>query len=103
MMVPVNRLTSATNGPSEGTISTMQCFEVMINGKKACTAGVGNDGVLTAILALVKQQHRSSDESRERGGSKSESLDIRVGGLANIEPGTSEHLEWLHQDLSVGD
>jgi hypothetical protein len=32
----------------------MKCFEVTINGKKVCTAGVGDDGVFTAIVALVK-------------------------------------------------
>jgi hypothetical protein len=76
----------------------MKCFEVTINGKKACTAGVGNDGVLTAIISFVKGA-RASDGTR----SESESLGIEVGGLANIDAGTSEHRRWLQQDLSVGD
>ena len=78
----------------------MKSFEVKINGKKQCTAGVGQNGVLTAILSFAKGT-RASPETDQ--GSESESLDIRVAGLANIDPGTSEHLEWLHQDLSVGD
>lgn len=78
----------------------MKSFEVTINGKKQCTAGVGNKGVLTAILSFVKGTS-ASDEAHQ--GSESESLDISVGGWANIAPGISEHLEWLNQDLSVGD
>lgn len=80
----------------------MKCFEVTINGKKVCTAGVGDDGVLTAILALVQRQ-TVSDGTREDQDAESESLDVRVGGIANVESGVSEHVEWLHQNLSVGD
>ena len=78
----------------------MKSFEVTINGKKQCTAGVGQNGVLTAILSFVKGTRASQETQQD---SESESLDIRVGGLANIDPGTSEHLEWLNQELSVGD
>lgn len=80
----------------------MKCFEVTINGKKVCTAGVGDHGVLTAILALV-QRHPVIEGSQENQDADSESLDLRVGGIANVEAGVSEHVEWLHQDLSVGD
>jgi hypothetical protein len=78
----------------------MKSFEVKINGKKQCTAGVGQNGVLTAILSFAKRT-RASHETDQ--ASESEILDIRVAGSANIDPGTSEHLEWLHRDLSVGD
>ena len=80
----------------------MKCFEVTINGEKVCTAGVGDDGVLTAILALVQRQ-TVSDGTRDKQDAESESLNVRVGGIANVEPGLSEHLEWLYKDLSVGD
>jgi hypothetical protein len=79
----------------------MKCFEVMINGTKVCTAGVGHDGVLAAILTLVHRQNVSDGTRKNQEESKS--LDIRVGGMANVEPGVSEHVEWLHQYLSVGD
>lgn len=72
----------------------MKCFEVTINGKKVCTAGIGDDGVLHANLALLKREDQDAE---------SELLDLRVGGIANVEPGVSEHVEWLYQDLSVGD
>lgn len=80
----------------------MKCLEITINGSKACTAGIGSDGVVTAILAFVKGS-KPSDETQEHQDSESESLNIEVGGLANIELGTSEHLKWINQDLKVGD
>jgi hypothetical protein len=80
----------------------MKCFEVTINGRKLCTAGV-EDGVLTAILSYVKRESVSSDAPEAQPGDNTESLDIRVGGLENIEPGISAHVDWLTQDISIGD
>jgi hypothetical protein len=75
----------------------MKAFEITLNGTRQCTAGV-EDGVLTAILSFVR---RTTDETKQAAAS--ESLDIRVGGLANIGPGISEQVEWLYHTLSVGD
>jgi len=80
----------------------MKCFEVTINGERVCTAGVGDDGVLTSILSLVMSSN-ASDQNGESQNDNSENLDLRVGGLANREHGVSEHVEWLHQSLAVGD
>lgn len=80
----------------------MKCFEVTINGEKVCTAGVGDDGVLTSILSLVMRS-KASDESGESQKDNSDNLDLRVGGLINRESGESEHVEWFHQGLAVGD
>ncbi len=71
----------------------MKCFEVIINGERVCTAGVGDDGVLTGILSFVKRAQDDLD---------SESLDLRIGGLAKRESAT-EHVEWLNRKLAVGD
>jgi len=38
----------------------MTCFEVEVNGKKVCVAGVGEFGVLTATLSWVRNRHQSS-------------------------------------------
>lgn len=76
----------------------MKCFEVIINGERVCTAGVGDDGVLTGIVSFVKRSH-SSEAQDDRD---SESLDLRIGGLANRGSAT-EHLEWLNRKLAVGD
>lgn len=81
----------------------MICFEVMINGKKICTAGVGDAGVLSALLTFVKRPKGSEETQGNQDQGKSESIDLRVGGIANVDPETSEHVDWLHQYLSVGD
>lgn len=69
----------------------MKCFEITINGVKVCTAGIGDDGVLTSIMSLGKRKNDS------------EMLDLRVGGLAHREAGATEQLEWINQNLAVGD
>jgi len=33
----------------------MRAFEVYINGERACLAGIGDDGVLTAIVSWVSK------------------------------------------------
>jgi len=80
----------------------MKCFEVTINGKRLCTAGV-EDGVLTAILSHVKGQRASTEPHEDQSTDKSESLDFRVGGLEHVGVGASAHVDWLTQDISIGD
>ena len=66
----------------------MRAFEVYLNGKKLCLAGIGDDGVLSAIVNWVTR--------RDRGD-----LFLEVGGL--ISP-TEEHVAWTSQKpLRVGD
>lgn len=80
----------------------MKCFEITINGEKVCTAGVGDDGVLNSIVSFVRRNNQD-----ETAGSQTnevyESLDIRVGGIANRDAGEMHNLEWLQRDLNVGD
>jgi len=64
----------------------MRAFNVSLNGKKLCLAGVGERGVLSAIVNWVAGD-RGADLFRE------------VGGLAN-----EEHVDWVMQKrLQVGD
>jgi hypothetical protein len=65
----------------------MRAFEVYSNNKKICLAGIGDDGVLTAIVHWVTKKG-SGD------------LFLTVGGL--VSP-VSEHVSWVKQDLQVGD
>jgi hypothetical protein len=65
----------------------MHAFEVFVNGKKVCVAGIGNDGVLTAIITHAPFRRRR--ESR-----------LRVGGL--ISP-LDEHVSWVEAMLRPGD
>jgi hypothetical protein len=72
----------------------MIAFEVHLNEKKICTAGVGDFGVLTTSLAW-----RGSKPYRRRGRSVAEYLRLDVGGLA----ASGEHLRWLDRKLRRGD
>ena len=66
----------------------MSAFEIYLNGEKICTAGVGNDGVLSAIVNCITGRSRAD-------------LHLQVGGLIN--PG-KEHVSWIEQkQLTLGD
>lgn len=72
----------------------MIAFEVRLNGKKVCTAGVGNAGVLTTSLAW-----RGPQPYQKGGPSVAEYLRLDAGGLAD----SGEHLRWLDRRLKRGD
>jgi hypothetical protein len=57
----------------------MRSFDVSLNRKNLCLAGVGERGVLSAIISWV-------------AGDRGEDLFIQVGGLAN-----EEHIDWVKQ------
>lgn len=64
----------------------MRAFNVSLNGKKLCLAGVGERGVLSAIVNWV-------------AGDRGADMFMEVGGLAN-----EEHVDWVNQKrLQVGD
>jgi len=86
-----------------GLIIKMKCFEVIINGKRVCTAGIGEDGVLTSVVTFVKRNRSAEETAETKENNDSESLNIRVGGIANRETGAMEQVEWLEQRLVVGD
>ena len=71
----------------------MLAFEIYINGKKRCTAGISGACVLTACLSWVLREPKS-----RRG--KREELKLGVGGLVSH---SDEDLEWLSRDLQPGD
>jgi D-lyxose ketol-isomerase len=73
----------------------MIAFELYLNGKKLCTAGVGNDGVLSAHVTWVR---RTGERTRSRKpNSAEEQLTMDVGGL--VCP-ADEHVRW-HEDQAV--
>ena len=64
----------------------MRAFNVSLNGKKLCLAGVGERGVLSAIVSWV-------------AGDRGADMFMEVGGLAN-----EEHVGWVNKKcLQVGD
>jgi hypothetical protein len=73
----------------------MIAFEVYLNGKKICTAGVGDLGVLTACLA-----YRGAQPYEEGGPPVSEYIRLDVGGYV---PDSREHLRWRERKLKPGD
>jgi hypothetical protein len=67
----------------------MLAFEVTLNGKRLCSAGVGAEGVLTAILTWV-----------HRHGETGEECNMTVSGVTSLP---RAHVGWIDEDLRVGD
>ena len=65
----------------------MTAFEIYLNREKLCVAGVGDGGVLSAIVDYVS---RSAEER----------LELAVGGLVSAN---QDHLKWISQSLEMGD
>jgi hypothetical protein len=72
----------------------MIAFEVRLNGRKICTAGVGKLGVLTTCVSW-----RGPQPYQRGGPSVAEYLRLDVGGLAQ----SGEQLRWLERKLKRGD
>lgn len=67
----------------------MKAFEIHLNGQHFCTIGVGEDGILTAIVTWVIGDHR-----------KNSGLTCHVGG---VDGATDEHLDWQMPAIKPGD
>ncbi len=71
----------------------MIAFEIYLNDHKMCRAGIGDSGVLSAIVTWAATTRST--------GTRDESLFLNVGGLINPE---SKHVSWINQKgLAVGD
>jgi hypothetical protein len=68
-------------------IGTMRAFEVNLNGKRLCLAGIGDDGVLNAMVEHFVGKGWNYQT-------------LLVGGL--ISP-TGEHVTWKRRRLKIGD
>jgi hypothetical protein len=71
----------------------MLAFEIHINGKRRCLAGIANDGVVSAILSWVGR-------SRAERGLPKDDVSLQVGGLDSLR---REQMDWLQQSLAAGD
>ncbi|HLY61406.1 MAG TPA: hypothetical protein VKV95_11705 [Terriglobia bacterium] len=71
----------------------MRAFRIDLNGKVLCHAGIGNEGVLTAIVRYVTKSSKVKGRSRD-------DLGLDVGGLIGA---TQEHVNWRNIRLKVGD
>lgn len=83
----------------------MLCFEVYRNGEKLCTAGIGDFGVLTAVLTWVSHEPEKLKKWAASGIPETEPtrLELEVGGLGRCVGEAGEHLKWVESDLVVGD
>jgi hypothetical protein len=71
----------------------MIAFEIYLNGQKLCRAGIGDSGVLSAIVTWAA--------ATMSAGTKDESLFLNMGGLVTPE---RKHVSWINQKpLAVGD
>jgi hypothetical protein len=59
----------------------MTAFEVLLNGRKICTAGIGEPGVLGAHVSWVQRE----------GNPTADELILHVGGFKHS---TREHVRW---------
>src|SRR5512142_188926 len=75
----------------------MTVFDVYVNGRRCCRAGVGADGVLTAIMNWVKLTGPAARNAR-RCGQSTQECSLHVGGLSR-----GMHRVWLERNLTVGD
>jgi hypothetical protein len=76
----------------------MIAFEVFLNGNKVCTAGVGDLGVLTAMLTWVRREGKNTEFKESRN--VEEELTLNVGGFVSSK---HEHVRWSESTLAVGD
>jgi hypothetical protein len=84
-------------------------FEVLINGRRACVAGVDTYGVLNVILSRVKRSplrfpKQNPGRHTKRTWSR-EQLDVYVGGLEinGKDERNDRHLFWLRRQIRPGD
>jgi|SRR5579863_4920951 len=71
----------------------MITFEIYLNDQKLCRAGIGDSGVLSAIVTWSAATMAS--------GTRNESLFLNMGGLVTPE---RKHVSWINQKpLAVGD
>ena len=81
----------------------MICFEIWINDKKVCTAGVqAKFGVLSAILTWVRRDLNQFAEE-ERKTVLEEELNFDVSGHSNLGENDTEMAEWIRGSLKPGD
>src|SRR5438067_12590871 len=65
----------------------MIALEVLVNGHQVCLAGVGEQGVLSAMVDWADSPHSESE------------INLSVGGL---DSNTGEHLHWDAPSVGIG-
>jgi hypothetical protein len=78
----------------------MIAFDVFLNRKKLARAGVGSDGVLTAITTWVRR--RGPQKQGKPPGWDSD-LSFSLGGYRSTNGDVGEHFKWEDRKLKPGD
>jgi hypothetical protein len=78
----------------------MIAFDVFLNGKKLARAGVGSNGVLTAMTTWVRR--RTSQRGRKRRQWDSD-LSFSLVGYRSTNGDVGEHFKWEDRKLKPGD
>ena len=76
-------------------------FQIIINGKKICIAGIKDYGVLSAIASWVKRDPTKYDSNKHPSLKEftDEETSFHIGGLLN----DGSHVEWHRQKIKEGD
>ena len=77
----------------------MICFDVLLNGRTVCRAGIEGYGVVTAMTHVA---HRISTASGKPADE--EEIEFSVAGLVHDDTDDAHiHLDWVQKTLLVGD
>jgi hypothetical protein len=79
----------------------MIAFDVFLNRRKLARAGIGSDGVLTAMTTWVHRARRSSGNPRL--ARRDQVLSFSLGGYRSTKGDVGEHFNWEDRKLNVGD
>jgi hypothetical protein len=78
----------------------MIAFDVFLNRKKLARAGVGSDGVLTAITTWVCRRASQTVGKRRQWN---RDLSFSLGGYRSTNGDVGEHFRWEDRKLKPGD
>jgi hypothetical protein len=80
----------------------MIAFDVFLNRKKLARAGVGSDGVLTAMTTWVRRRAaRTAGKRRQPHWDRD--LSFSLGGYRSTNGDVGEHFKWEDRKLKPGD
>ena len=80
----------------------MIAFEIAIEDRRMCTAGVAGEGVTSVIATWVRRPSHDPVTEEPLPGHFEEELTLDVGGLTHDPDGSPVHLQWLRHPLKVG-
>ena len=84
-------------------------FEVLLNGKRVCVAGIASFGVMNVILSRVKRNPKRFPGRKKVGYTarqwSTEQLGVYVGGLEinGEDERNDRHVDWLRRNIKPGD